>query len=192
VRRLLLAAISYETGWRDRGEYGAVTPTHSEKSHGSLFHVARKNKILAGKSKTGGQFSFTYDRGGAALHGRRPICCLARRLFESGSHDLPVPALPERHGKQHRLRPPAERSGFLSPQARRSQLRRDISMRTYREALELALMSARNARLTSDKQTARELWKMAQEYQTEAAKLGDGGLPDLGDPPRGIEGLQNS
>jgi hypothetical protein len=38
-------------------------------------------------------------------------------------------------------------------------------MRTYREALELALMSARNARLTSDKQTARELWKMAQEYQ---------------------------
>jgi hypothetical protein len=60
-------------------------------------------------------------------------------------------------------------------------------MRTYREALELALMSARNARLTSDKQTARELWKMAQEYQSEAAKLGDCGLPDLGDPPQGIE-----
>ena len=60
-------------------------------------------------------------------------------------------------------------------------------MRTYSEALELALMSARNARLSSTKQAARELWKMAQEYLAEAAKLGDGKLPDLGEPPRGIE-----
>jgi hypothetical protein len=58
-------------------------------------------------------------------------------------------------------------------------------MRTYNEALELTLMSARNARQTSDKQTASELWKMAQEYQAEAAKLGDGKLPDLGKPPQG-------
>jgi hypothetical protein len=58
-------------------------------------------------------------------------------------------------------------------------------MRTYSEALELALTSARNARLTSDKRTAREFWKMAQEYQAEAAELGDSGPPDLGDPPSG-------
>jgi hypothetical protein len=60
-------------------------------------------------------------------------------------------------------------------------------MRTYNEVLELALMSARNARLTSEKRTARELWKIAQEYQAEAAKLDNGRLPDLGDPPQGIE-----
>jgi hypothetical protein len=39
-------------------------------------------------------------------------------------------------------------------------------MRTYSEALELAVMSARNARLASNKQVARELWKMAQEYSS--------------------------
>jgi hypothetical protein len=58
-------------------------------------------------------------------------------------------------------------------------------MHTHSEAFELAMMSARNARLTSDKPTARELWKMAQEYQAAAAKLG--GMPDLGDPPQGVE-----
>jgi hypothetical protein len=60
-------------------------------------------------------------------------------------------------------------------------------MRTYSEALELAVMSARNARLASNKQVARELWKMAQEYQAEVAKLGNGRVPDLGNPPQGLE-----
>ena len=60
-------------------------------------------------------------------------------------------------------------------------------MHTYSEALKLALMSARNARFTSNKQTARELWKIAQEYQAEAAKFDNGRMPDLGDPPQGIE-----
>jgi hypothetical protein len=60
-------------------------------------------------------------------------------------------------------------------------------MRTYSEVLELALMSARNARLCSNKQVARELWRTALEYQAEAAKLGDGKLPELGDPPLGLE-----
>jgi hypothetical protein len=59
-------------------------------------------------------------------------------------------------------------------------------MRTYSEALELAIMSARNARLSTSKQVAQELWKMAQEYQAEAAKLGR--MPEIGDPPRGLEG----
>ena len=43
-------------------------------------------------------------------------------------------------------------------------------MYTYSEALELAVISARNARSASTKQVAQELWKMAQ-YQAEAAKL---------------------
>jgi len=60
-------------------------------------------------------------------------------------------------------------------------------MRTYAEVLELARMCARNARSASEKRVARELWKMAQEYQTEAAKLDDGKLPDLGDAPRWVE-----
>jgi hypothetical protein len=58
-------------------------------------------------------------------------------------------------------------------------------MRTYSEALELALMSARNARSASTKKVAGELWKMAKEYQAEAAKLGR--MPDLGNPPQGLE-----
>jgi len=60
-------------------------------------------------------------------------------------------------------------------------------MRTYSDLLNLALMSARNARLSSNQQVARELWKIAQEYQTEAGKLDNGRLPDIGNPPQGLE-----
>ena len=60
-------------------------------------------------------------------------------------------------------------------------------MHTFSEVLELAMMSARNARCASTKQVARELWKIAQEYQAKAAELDNGRLPDLGDPPQGIE-----
>ena len=62
----------------------------------------------------------------------------------------------------------------------------DAAMHTYSEVLELAMMSARNARLASTKQAARELWKIAQEYQAEAARLGE--MPDIGNPPQGVEG----
>ena len=65
-------------------------------------------------------------------------------------------------------------------------LSRDTAMHSYSEVLELAIMSARNARLASTKQVAQELWKIAQEYQAEAAKLGE--TPDIGDPPLGLEG----
>jgi hypothetical protein len=58
-------------------------------------------------------------------------------------------------------------------------------MHSHREVLELAMMSARNARLASTKQVAQELWKIAQEYQAEAAKLGE--IPDIGEPPQGLE-----
>jgi hypothetical protein len=61
-------------------------------------------------------------------------------------------------------------------------------MRTYTEAVELAVMSARCARSASTKRVAQELWEIAQEYQAEAAKLNGGTPPDLGDPPRGLEG----
>jgi hypothetical protein len=44
-------------------------------------------------------------------------------------------------------------------------------MLTYSEALGLAMMCAKNARLCTEKAVARELWKMAQEYQAEAAEL---------------------
>jgi hypothetical protein len=36
-------------------------------------------------------------------------------------------------------------------------------MRTYSETFELATMCARNAHLSTNKQVARELWKMAQD-----------------------------
>jgi hypothetical protein len=62
-------------------------------------------------------------------------------------------------------------------------------MHTYSEALELALISARNARFTSNKQTARELWKMAQEYQAEAATLGNGKLALCRPPASGDRSL---
>ena len=60
-------------------------------------------------------------------------------------------------------------------------------MHTYSEAFELAMMFGRNARLSTNIEVARELWKMAQEYQAEAAKLGNGRMPDLGNPPEGLE-----
>jgi hypothetical protein len=56
-------------------------------------------------------------------------------------------------------------------------------MHTYREAAELAQLCARNARLASTKAVALELWRMAQEYQAEAAKLRNGKMPDIGDVP---------
>jgi hypothetical protein len=60
-------------------------------------------------------------------------------------------------------------------------------MHAYSEAFELAILSARNARLSTNKQVAQELWKMAREYRAEAAKLGR--MPDIGDPPQGLEPL---
>jgi hypothetical protein len=54
-------------------------------------------------------------------------------------------------------------------------------MRTYGGSLELAVMCARNARISTTTEVARELWKMAQEYQTEVANLDSGRLPEPGD-----------
>ena len=61
-------------------------------------------------------------------------------------------------------------------------------MRTNYDVFELAVMSARCARGASTNRVAQELWEIAREYQAEAAKLNGGMLPDIGDPPQGLEG----
>jgi hypothetical protein len=61
-------------------------------------------------------------------------------------------------------------------------------MRTYYDVFKLAVMSVRGARSASSQQVARELWKIAQEYQAEAAQLDSDRVPDIGDPPQGVEG----
>jgi hypothetical protein len=54
---------------------------------------------------------------------------------------------------------------------------------TYKEAVGLAKRCAFNARLALTKEAAAELWKMAKEYQEEAAKLDSGRKPDIGELP---------
>jgi hypothetical protein len=65
-------------------------------------------------------------------------------------------------------------------------------MRSRSEVLELDRICAKNAHLSADKQVARELWKMAEEYRAEAGKLDSDKLPDLGNPPQGLENLDQS
>jgi hypothetical protein len=51
------------------------------------------------------------------------------------------------------------------------------------QAVELARECARHARLAISTEAAAELWKMAEEYQAEAAKLDGGQTSDIGPPP---------
>lgn len=53
-------------------------------------------------------------------------------------------------------------------------------MRTYDELVELARMCWREAH-RSRNDVARELHRMASQYQQQAAKLDGGKLPDIGD-----------
>jgi len=53
-------------------------------------------------------------------------------------------------------------------------------MPTYEDLVELARICWRQSRLTQAEDVARELRRMAHEYQHKAAKLDDGKLPDLG------------
>jgi hypothetical protein len=46
-------------------------------------------------------------------------------------------------------------------------------MLTYEDLVELAKLCARNSRISTSREVARELWQMAKEYQAEAGKLGD-------------------
>jgi hypothetical protein len=55
----------------------------------------------------------------------------------------------------------------------------DQFMLTYDELVELARLCARNSRIATSRDVADELWRMAKEYQAQAAKLG--GSPTLVD-----------
>jgi hypothetical protein len=56
-------------------------------------------------------------------------------------------------------------------------------MRTYQDLVDLATSCANSARLTTSPEVACQLWRMEVEYQEKAAKLSDGKLPSIGDPP---------
>ena len=55
-------------------------------------------------------------------------------------------------------------------------------MLNYDDLVELARLCARNAHSNTSRDVADEFWKMAKEYQAQAAKLGT--LPEIGDAPR--------
>jgi hypothetical protein len=58
---------------------------------------------------------------------------------------------------------------------------RGTVMLIYEDLVELARMCARNARITTTREVADELWRMAKEYQAQAAEMGD--FPEIGDEP---------
>jgi hypothetical protein len=52
-------------------------------------------------------------------------------------------------------------------------------MPIYEDLVELARMCARNTRIMTSRDVADELWRMAKEYQAQAAEMGD--FPEIGD-----------
>ena len=56
-------------------------------------------------------------------------------------------------------------------------------MTTAADLEEVARVLAMQSHVTSRKQVAHELWRLAQDYQVRAGALGAGTLPDIGDPP---------
>jgi hypothetical protein len=54
-------------------------------------------------------------------------------------------------------------------------------MLTYDDLVELARLRARNSRIATSRDVADELWRMAREYQAQAANLGS--ARELGDEP---------
>jgi hypothetical protein len=56
-------------------------------------------------------------------------------------------------------------------------------MPTHEDLAELAKICARHARVATNKDLASALWKMAEDYQSEAAKLDSAKSPDIGQPP---------
>jgi hypothetical protein len=49
-------------------------------------------------------------------------------------------------------------------------------MLTYDELVELARLCAYNSQITTEREVARVLWQMANEYQAKAARV-EGGVP---------------
>jgi hypothetical protein len=56
-------------------------------------------------------------------------------------------------------------------------------MRTYKELVDLAITCAKQTHITTSKDVARELWRMALGYQQQAAHLDGGKLPDIREKP---------
>jgi len=57
-------------------------------------------------------------------------------------------------------------------------------VRTYRQAVTLARFCANQARIATLKGVAEEMWRLALEYQQEAAKLdSENNLPSIGEKP---------
>jgi hypothetical protein len=66
------------------------------------------------------------------------------------------------------------------------EVRREVQkMENYKQAAELAIMCAYNARSSMSRPVAAELWRMAKEYQEKAARL-DCKQIDIGEPPRSL------
>jgi hypothetical protein len=51
----------------------------------------------------------------------------------------------------------------------------------YDDLVELARLCARNSRIATSRDVADELWRVAKEYQAQAAKLGE--FPKIGREP---------
>ena len=56
-------------------------------------------------------------------------------------------------------------------------------MESLADLIDMAELCARNARAANSQGAARTLWKMATEYAQRAAKLDNGRMPNIGDPP---------
>jgi hypothetical protein len=56
-------------------------------------------------------------------------------------------------------------------------------MPTHEDLAELAKICARHARGATNKDVATVLWKMAEDYHSEAVKLDSGKSSDIGEPP---------
>ncbi len=54
---------------------------------------------------------------------------------------------------------------------------------TYKDLTKFARICANNSYITTSREAAQELWRMALEYQNRAAALDNGKLPDIGQPP---------
>jgi hypothetical protein len=61
-----------------------------------------------------------------------------------------------------------------------------MTERSYDELAGLAQMCALQARASTAKDVARELWNMALEYQKQATNFADGKRPEIGEPPPGV------
>ena len=60
-------------------------------------------------------------------------------------------------------------------------------MPTHEDLAELAKICARHAKGATNKDVATVLWKMAEDYQSEAVKLDSSKSPNIGEPPAGFD-----